>query len=254
MSADDEDMASCSRSRTLYGSVSRAHIDAMTDQHPPIAVAGRAREFPPGLILRKRAAKMATEKHLGFQDVIELVAARRGSPCLVAIDGLPLSGKSTLATEIEGALGIPPVGIDGFFLPRDLWPPHIGPALPFPFFRMEAFFSFVRELADTGRASYFPYDWEHRRITTAATSVDMASGPLVIEGCSVLAPETANLFALSFFVDSDGGSILRARRARDGSVDEDDWTRLFLPSVECYMRTSPADRAMHIVAGRGALR
>lgn len=194
---------------------------------------------------------MVRSSPLEFAHVVDLVAARRRSRELIAIDGLPLSGKSTLATMIHDRLGITTVGCDDFFLPRHSWPSDIQPAFPFSFFRMDEVYDFLDRVAASGRGSYHPYDWELRTISASAITVDISSGPLIIEGCSVLAPELAPRFALSFFVESDAASILSARRARDGTGDEEDWEKLFLPSVEMYMRTDPASRATHVVAGRG---
>ena len=56
--------------------------------------------------------------------VDEVVArlAELAAPTLIAIDGLPCSGKSTLADKIQAAHGFECLYLDDFVRPRDEWP------------------------------------------------------------------------------------------------------------------------------------
>jgi uridine kinase len=169
---------------------------------------------------------------------------------VVAIDGLPLSGKSTIAVQVQAALGVAVLSFDDFFLPRAAWPVAMAPGFPFPFFRMEEFRRVVQALRIEGHASYRPYDWATQRIAREARTVDR-SRSLIVEGCSVLDPSSCDRYDLRLFVESDPTTLRQAHRARDGDVDEDLWAELYLPSVERYMETRPRERADGLLAGRG---
>jgi len=175
---------------------------------------------------------------------------RLRSARLIAIDGLPLAGKSTLAELLAAELGLPVLGIDDFYLPPERWPADVAPAFPFPFSRMEEFRAAVQALHREGSCRYRPYDWQAERISDTPRLM-AARGPILIEGCGVLDPVLAPLYDLRLFVASDGESLMAAKIARDGDYMAHDWEHLFLPSTALYLETNPAGRADFIVAGRG---
>jgi len=96
-----------------------------------------------------------------------------------------------------------------------------------------------------------PIDWPSLTVRPEPVRLE-ASGPVIVEGCSVLDPALAPLYDFRIFVAGDRASLLAAQRARDGvNVLSADWPRLFLPSVDIYLATRPEARADLIVAGRG---
>lgn len=172
-------------------------------------------------------------------------------PRMIAVDGLPLSGKSTLASSLADRFNWAVLEFDDFYLPSDGWPPDIEPAFPFPFFRLDEFHQAVRSLHELGKCCWRPIDWP--TLTVKADPVYIEDGrPVIIEGCSVLDPALVDLYDVRLFVESDRSTLVKAQKARDGeNVLSEDWARLFLPSVDLYMRTRPDKRADFVVAGRG---
>jgi uridine kinase len=61
---------------------------------------------------------------LTFDEVVRLVGSRR-KPLLAAIDGLPLSGKTTLALRLVSELGAECVQLDDFVKPVAEWPSRL---------------------------------------------------------------------------------------------------------------------------------
>lgn len=162
--------------------------------------------------------------------------ANRHGLRLLAIDGLPCSGKTTLAGEIATLTGFQCLAVDDFFL------------------RYGDFLSAVKELAGSGHCSYFPFDWESMSISQELRSITLADGPVLVEGTASLHPDIASLFDLRFFVESDETSILEAVLERDGNYFEKEWRDHWLPNAALYMKTKPRERADYMVAGRGAQR
>lgn len=170
---------------------------------------------------------------------------------LVAIDGLPVSGKSTLADRLETELGAIVVYLDDFVRPELEWRGIAQPAFPFPYIRYDAFMETVATLAAGRTARYRRYDWASGRLDEAWTDVD-AAGLVVIEGVSALHPELAPLYHLRLWVESDAATTLDASLARGVGEWEREWRELFTPSVGLYTASQPWRRAHYRVAGRGA--
>src|SRR5690349_8006004 len=124
-------------------------------------------------------------------EAIRRVAALRQG-ALVAIDGLPVSGKSTLADRIVRGLGFAAIFLDDFVLPESQWPTARVPALPFPYFRWEEFTGAVWSLANTGRASFRGFDWSTMSAETKPRIVENHRG-VVVEGVSSLHPDLNQL-------------------------------------------------------------
>jgi broad-specificity NMP kinase len=59
----------------------------------------------------------------------------------VAIDGLPLAGKSTLADRLAVAAGAECIRLDDFVKPEAEWRSHDQPSFPFDFIRYNEFIS-----------------------------------------------------------------------------------------------------------------
>jgi hypothetical protein len=110
--------------------------------------------------------------------------ARGVQPPLIAIDGLPCSGKGTLVTKLKERVDLDCIYLDDFVLPEEHWRSRDHPAFLFQFIRYDAFLDAVRTLAATERCSYYPFDWntpsasEHRRDIhhlTRCSAISMAS-------------------------------------------------------------------------------
>ena len=189
---------------------------------------------------------------LPFDDVADELEARIRSARLIAIDGLPCAGKTTLAVRLATRFGLSILTFDDFYLPERAWPPDIAPAFPYPFIRVDEFRSAIAALHAAGRCDYLPFDWTTRSLLADRTAL-RPDGPLIVEGCSVLDPALRPFYDLALFIESDAPSIIEARRFRDGGIDDEAaWRGLFLPSVDLYMATEPARRADVVVRGRGA--
>lgn len=170
---------------------------------------------------------------------------------LVAIDGLPLAGKSTLAERLEIELGAACLYLDDFVRPEADWPsPHL-PAFPFPYIRYDEFLAAVESLARGERTRMGLFDWTTGGLGGDYREIDPA-GLVVVEGVSALHPRLAPLYDLRIWVESDAASVLEASLARGAAGWEDAWRDYFLPSVDAYLATDPRSRSDIIVAGRGA--
>lgn len=188
---------------------------------------------------------------IDFDAAVGLIGMRPGSR-LVAIDGLPVSGKSTLADRLETELGGSIVYLDDFVRPEGEWRGKVGPAFPFPYIRYDEFCQTVMMLAQGRVARYRRYDWAAGRLADRWTEID-PGGLVVIEGVSALNAELAPLYGLRFWVESDAETTLAASLARGVGDWEREWRELFMPSVALYLASKPQGRADHLVRGRGAV-
>ena len=68
---------------------------------------------------------------IDFDAAVSLIGERPDIR-LVAIDGLPVSGKSSLAGRLEAELGATIVYLDDFVRPEAEWRGKVAPAFPFP--------------------------------------------------------------------------------------------------------------------------
>ena len=197
-------------------------------------------------------AGSTTDKRLSADEAAAALAGLNAAPRLIAVDGLPLSGKSTLAGSLADRFGWAVLEFDDFYLPAEDWPPSIEPAFPFPFFRLDEFRAAVRSLHEQGECSWRPIDWPTLTVQPEPRHIGRGQ-PVIVEGCSVLDPALADLYDFRLFVESDRSTLAAAQKARDGvNVLSELWAKLFLPSVDIYMRTRPDERADLVVAGRGS--
>jgi uridine kinase len=187
---------------------------------------------------------------IDFDAAVEL-ARTRPAIRLIAIDGLPVAGKSTLAERMAEALQADCTYLDDFVAPEVDWPLPRRPAFPFQYIRYAEFLDSVTSLGRTGCCAYRPYDWSTGAIE-ADQRVLRLDRPVIIEGVSSLHPDLAPLYDLRIWVESDAATVLEASLKRGVGAWEREWRDLFLPSVELYLRTAPRDRADVVVAGRGA--
>jgi uridine kinase len=186
---------------------------------------------------------------LDFQEVIGRVTQRSGLR-LVAIDGLPLAGKSTLADRLAVAAGAQCIRLDDFVKPEAEWRSHDQPSFPFDFIRYSEFMAAVMGLATSGRCSFRPYDFETARIESTVREIRV-DRLVIVEGLSALHVDLAPLYNLRIWVESDAQSTLAASAQRGMGPWAREWRELFLPSVELYLLTKPWDRADIVARGRG---
>lgn len=184
-----------------------------------------------------------------FDDIADLVAGL-DAPALVAIDGLPVSGKSTLADFLCRRLELDAVYLDDFVLPQRLWPSDRQPAFPFGYIRYADFMAAVVSLATSGRTQFHPFDWANGDVADTPRTV-VLDRPVLIEGVSSLHPDLCRYYALRVFVDSDRSTTFEAAAARGLGDWRAVWRQWFLTSVDRYFVSNPAERADVLVAGRG---
>lgn len=118
---------------------------------------------------------------LDFQEVIGRVTQRSG-PRLVAIDGLPLAGKSNLADLPVFAAGAECIRLDDFVKPEPEWRSHDQPSFSFDFIRYDEFMAAVTALATSGRCAFRPYSFETACIESEAREV-WVDRLVIVEGC-----------------------------------------------------------------------
>lgn len=174
------------------------------------------------------------------------------APSLIAIDGLPCSGKTTLAEQLQRRLDAEYLGLDEFILPEQDWVSRNRPAFPFEYIRYEEFVNAIKALATVGECSFFPFDFDSLRISHQLRTVTLTK-PVVIDGVSSLNPALCSLYNMRIFVESDRTTTLQAAIQRGVGLWETEWREWFLPSVDLYMLTEPQNRADLLVAGRGTL-
>ena len=187
-----------------------------------------------------------------FAEVVTLARSLGPDLRLVGIDGLPVAGKSTLATEVAEALSGTTLHLDDFVRPEPEWPHPLRSGFPFPYIRYADFLGAVLALAACGKCCFHPYDWATGRTSVVEREVRLVgNGPVVVEGVSALHSSLAPLYRLRVWVESDAATTLAAAFARGGGVWAQEWEEVFLPSVALYLETNPQSRADVLVAGRG---
>jgi hypothetical protein len=85
-------------------------------------------------------------KHTTLEGIITLIESGVRPP-LIAIDGLPCSGKSTIVDRLRDHIKLDCIYLDDFVLPEREWPSGIGPAFPFAYIRYDEFLDAVQTLA-----------------------------------------------------------------------------------------------------------
>ena len=169
---------------------------------------------------------------------------------LLAIDGLPLAGKTTLADRLAAAIGGACVFLDDFIKPEREWRWRDRPSFPFDFVRHDEFVGAVRSLAADGECRYRPWDYRtgERADLDRVVRLDR---PVIVEGVTALHPDLAPLYDLRIWVESDAATVLDAAQARGVGNWAREWQVMFVPSVALYLQTDPIGRADLLAAGRG---
>lgn len=168
---------------------------------------------------------------------------------LIAIDGLPCAGKSTLVERLEAVAGVQCIYLDDFVLPRSDWVSE-QPGFPFGYMRYDEFARAISDVALYGATRYRPFDWATGKVSAEFKDITRNS-PVVVEGVSALNADFCSHYDDTVFVASDPATLPAALAERGYGPWEKEWQTIFLPSVEIYMETRPQDRASLLVAGRG---
>jgi hypothetical protein len=198
---------------------------------------------------RNLALTPTVRSMLTFNEVVALIASQP-QPLLVAIDGLPLSGKTTLAQQVIRELGAECLGLDDLVRPAAEWSSREKPSFPFDFIRYDEFADAVRSLAHNRCCRFHPYNWEMGRIE-ALPKVVRGDGIALVEGVSALHPDLTPLYDLRVWIESDAETTLAASFERGIGSWACEWEFLFLPSVALYLQTDPKARADVVALGRG---
>lgn len=169
---------------------------------------------------------------------------------LIAIDGRPGSGKTTIAVKLEEALHAQAIYLDEFFIPIEQWPKDAKPQFPFFYFRYQEFIDGVKALASGKSFSYFSYDWESNDLSNQAKIIK-PEGIIIVEGVSALNAELAALYDKRIWVASDRNSEFAAIAVRENEKNLDVWKNIYLPSIDLYCLQKPWQQADIIYAGRG---
>jgi hypothetical protein len=171
---------------------------------------------------------------------IEVVRTRLEAgvaPPLVAIDGLPCAGKSTLVSRLYEDVDFEYICLDEFVRPEKDWPSGIKPAFPFEFIRYGEFLDTVRTLASFGTCTYQPFDFDTFAVSAETKTVGL-SELVVVDGVSSLHPSLCDLYGLKIFIESTTTLQAALDRGAAASPWARQWRELFLPSVDIYMETS----------------
>jgi uridine kinase len=168
---------------------------------------------------------------------------------VIAIDGLPCAGKTTLACRLQQIYGFEILHVDEFLLAEADWL-NRRPGFPFPYLRYDEFLAAVTSLAETGACEYYPFDWETLAISAQPRRIT-TQRPVIVEGISALVPVLTRYYGLKIFVRSERDSVLKVAKARNFGLWAKEWRKLFIPSADMYMMTHPEERADIVVPGRG---
>lgn len=171
-------------------------------------------------------------------------------PILIAIDGRPCSGKTTLTMQLEQALHAQSIYLDEFFIPFREWPENQTPRFPFFYFRYQEFVNGIKALALGKPFIYHSYDWQTDAPSITTTTITPI-GVILVEGVSVLNLELVNLYYKKIWVDSEYTAEMTAIESREKGINLDLWKNIYLPSVDIYCKQKPWERADIIYKGRG---
>lgn len=189
------------------------------------------------------------QKLLTIEDAVSQIALNIRPKSLIAIDGLPCAGKSTMAKELTRHINAECVQLDEFVFPKQEWLSKDKPSFPFEYIRYNSFLNSIKALATTGECSFYPFDWCTYTISNKIRTVTL-SRPVIIEGVSSLNRVVCGFYNLRVFVESNRATTLQTAIDRGVGPWEKEWRNLFLPSVDLYMLTRPQNRADLLVAGR----
>jgi uridine kinase len=161
---------------------------------------------------------------------------------IVAIDGCGGAGKSALAHAIaRGMAGVTIVPMDAFARP------HV-PGWEWDRLKREVLDPIARDQA----GHYQRYDWE--RDALAEWHAVPAGGVVVVEGVSAMKLELGRYWDLALWVECSPATRLARGLARDGEAMRRQWTDVWMPYEDDYVRRDrPRERADLVVDGEGTI-
>lgn len=187
-----------------------------------------------------------------FQALLhELSPLPKNRPLLIAIDGRPGSGKTTLAMQLAEALNAQAIYLDEFFIPQEQWPADAKPIFPFFYFRYQEFLDGIKALAAGKPFAYYSYDWQTNGVSKEATTIT-PDRIVIVEGVSTLNEQLANLYYKKIWVASDPKTEFGAISTREKGANLNLWKNIYIPSVDIYCEQKPWEKADIIYAGRGS--
>jgi len=185
-----------------------------------------------------------------LQDLLQELEPAKKQVWLIAIDGRPCSGKTTLTEQLVEPLDAQTMYLDEFFIPPTQWANNIIPAFPFPYIRYQEFIKGIKTLAAGKAFHYYSHDWQANRLASEPTTIS-PNKTIIIEGISVLSPELVGYYDKKIWVDSASNTEYAAIVAREKNKNLDLWNSMYIPSVDIYCQTKPWLKADIVYAGRG---
>ncbi|MFB8271834.1 uridine kinase [Streptomyces sp. NPDC055955] len=177
----------------------------------------------------------------------------RDGVCLVAIDGMGGSGKTTLAAALVELRGATVVHGDDFYRPMDPkeragLDPEEGYARYFDWQRLRE--EVLLPLAAGRDATYRRYDWTTGDLAPDELHTVAALGTVVVEGVYTARPELADSYDLLVYVDTPREESLRRLRERGDDHGPIDWEARWRLAEEHYLAaTQPEQRAHLVISG-----
>ena len=163
--------------------------------------------------------------------LLRLLQGEKRRPFLAAVDGRCAAGKTTLAGELQAALGCNVVHMDDFYLPfserTEEQMTRPGGNMDFDRLLSEV----LRPLRSGENALYRPYDCHEDRFL-AARELDGAA-LTVVEGSYSCHPALRELYDLRVFLDISPETQERRLTARDPSAVET-FRTIWIPREEHY--------------------
>jgi len=201
--------------------------------------------------MRNKMHKKVPKQVNDFSKLLdELLPLSQLRPLIIAIDGRPGSGKTTLAVNLEKALKAQTIYLDEFFIPQAQWPTDQTPRFPFFYFRYEEFVNGIKALARAKPFIYYSYNIQTNTLSKEPTTINPAH-VIIVEGVSALNAELAPLYYKQIWVASDQETEFAAIGIRENEKNLDLWKKIYLPSVDIYCKQKPWEKADIIYAGRG---
>lgn len=167
-------------------------------------------------------------------DRVSAMQSAAETPFLIAIDGRCASGKTTLASRLQAALGCPVFHMDDFFLrPEQRTEARLdtpGGNVDYERFLVEV----LQPLSRGAAFSFRPYDCQSRRLLSP---VSVAPAPVaVVEGTYACHPALTAHYALRVFLTVDPAAQFRRIEARNGAEGLARFRSLWIPLEELYFR------------------
>ncbi len=167
-------------------------------------------------------------------------------PYIVAISGFGGAGKTTFASALGNAIGIPVIGIDSFITDRTRDSYRFWNLIDFNRFKTEVLLPFFTKKP----VRYGHYDWEANEILEMR-ELPSAKG-IIVEGVGLFRPALLDCFSLSIWLECPIETAMSRGMKRDREVyhnpQDEAWRGIWRRNdEECYREFDPAKAADIIV-------